>query len=394
MRKIATDLAQLGSSEHCRGEVVLRMGELFCGPGGLALGAIKSKFINIGVEYKIKHAWANDYDADSCKTYARNICPEQKGTVICSDVRELNVLSLSPIDIFAYGFPCNDFSIVGEKKGFDGKFGPLYLYGVSVLNHFKPKFFIAENVSGLTSANEGKAFKKILADLKYAGNGYELTAHLYKFEDYGIPQMRHRLIIVGVDKNLDKVFHVPAPFSFNRPMTAREAIETPPIQENALNNERTTQSQKVIERLNYTKPGENAWSTDIPVHLRLNVKNARMSQIYRRLHPDKPAYTITGSGGGGTHGYHWKEPRALTNRERARLQTFPDDFLFEGSKESVRKQIGMAVSPKMSEVIFIAILKTLAGIKYDSIPASWNTDAELFDNAYFKETLNEPRHCY
>ena len=90
-------------------------------------------------------------------------------------------------------------------------------------------------------------------------------------------------------------------------------------------------------------PGENAWNSSLPKHLQLNVKGAKLSQIYRRLYPDRPAYTITGSGGGGTHGYHWSEPRALTNRERARLQTFPDDFVFKGGRGSVRKQIGMAV---------------------------------------------------
>ena len=100
------------------------------------------------------------------------------------------------------------------------------------------------------------------------------------------------------------------------------------------------------------------------------MKSAKLSQIYRRLHPDKPSYTITGSGGGGTHGYHWKEPRALTNRERARIQTFPDDFVFEGSKESVRKQIGMAVPVELSRQIFVAILRTFAGTKYPSVPSS------------------------
>ena len=99
-----------------------------------------------------------------------------------------------------------------------------------------------------------------------------------------------------------------------------------------------------------------------------------MSQIYKRLHPDKPSYTITGSGGGGTHGYHWKHPRALTNRERARIQTFPDDFEFFGSKESVRKQIGMAVPVELSRVIFEAILKTFAKIPYDSVPNSIQLD--------------------
>jgi len=92
-----------------------------------------------------------------------------------------------------------------------------------------------------------------------------------------------------------------------------------------------------------------------------------MSHIYRRLHPDKPSYTITGSGGGGTHVYHWEECRALTNRERARLQGFPDDFSFKGPKEMVRKQIGMAVPPTGAKIIFEAILKTFAKIDYPSI---------------------------
>ena len=85
------------------------------------------------------------------------------------------------------------------------------------------------------------------------------------------------------------------------------------------------------------------------------------------MNPEKPAYTVTGSGGGGTHIYHYSEPRALTNRERARLQTFPDDYLFCGSKESVRKQIGMAVPPKGAAEIFEAILKTFSGEKYPYI---------------------------
>ena len=102
----------------------------------------------------------------------------------------------------------------------------------------------------------------------------------------------------------------------------------------------------------------------------MKVKSATLSQIYRRLDPNKPAYTVTGSGGGGTHIYHWEEPRALTNRERARLQTFPDDFEFIGSKESVRKQIGMAVPVNGAKIIFEAVLKTFAGIQYDSIPCN------------------------
>ena len=146
--------------------------------------------------------------------------------------------------------------------------------------------------------------------------------------------------------------------------------ENPPIKKNALNNELTKQSPIVVERLKHIKPGQNAFTADLPENLQLNVSGARISQIYKRLDPDKPAYTVTGSGGGGTHIYHWSEPRALTNRERARLQTFPDDFVFVGSKESVRKQIGMAVPYEGARIIFEAILKTLAGIEYPWVEES------------------------
>ena len=154
--------------------------------------------------------------------------------------------------------------------------------------------------------------------------------------------------------------------------SCRTAIENPPIPENAPNNERTRQSEMVIRRLQHILPGQNAFTADLPEDLQLNIKGARISQIYKRLDPDKPSYTVTGSGGGGTHIYHWEEPRALTNRERARLQTFPDTYVFQGSKESVRKQIGMAVPCRGAQIIFEAILKSFAGIEYPYTEANIN----------------------
>ena len=349
-----------------------RLGELFSGPGGMALGAITAEVQKGKTKYRVVHEWANDYDLDTCKTYAYNISPDNEDSVVHADVRKLKINGLSQIDAFAYGFPCNDFSIVGKKKGFEGEFGPLYTYGIKVLNKFKPKFFVAENVGGITSNNDGLAFKKILDDLSKAGNGYVITAHLYKAEDYGVPQTRHRVVIVGIDKTLGLEFKVPAPTTLGKPVTASQAFKG--IPKDAANNEITKQSAIVIERLGLIAPGDNIWQTNLPKRLQLNVKGARLSQIYKRLHPNKPSYTITGSGGGGTHGYHWKYPRALTNRERARIQTFPDDFIFQGSKESARKQIGMAVPVELSRVIFEAILKTFAGISYKSIPNSINID--------------------
>ena len=341
-------------------EIEYRLGELFCGPGGLAWGAINANVPGM----KIVHKWANDFDADTCKTYTRNICPDNPDSVYCEDVHVLDIDELGDIDALAFGFPCNDFSVVGEQLGFKGKYGPLYTYGISVLLQYKPLWFLAENVGGIQSANEGKAFKRIQKDMINAG--YRIYPNLYHFEEYGIPQARHRMIIVGIREDLDFEFKIPSPSPYKM-KTCKEAIEVPPIPSNAPNNELTKQSAHVVERLKYIKPGQNAFTADIPEEYQLKVKGAKISQIYKRLDPDKPSYTITGSGGGGTHVYHWKENRALTNRERARLQTFPDDYVFEGSKESVRKQIGMAVPAQGAKIIFEAILKTFAGIPYDYV---------------------------
>lgn len=346
--------------------LLFRFAELFCGPGGLSLGASQAVVTN-GNSYKIKLVWANDIDKNTCETYIRNLHPNNPNSVICDSIENIDFNSIPHFDTLAFGFPCNDFSIVGEQKGFDGKYGPLYAYGVKAIETHNPKWFIAENVSGLKSANSGSAFKKILEDLEKAGKGYQITPHLYKFEEYGVPQNRHRIVIIGIRKDLGLKFNVPAPTTPDVYVSAKTAIENPPILKTALNNETTKQSANVIERLKHIPPGENAWYSKIPDNLKLNVKGARMSQIYKRLHPNKPSYTITGSGGGGTHVYHWEENRALTNRERARLQTFPDDFIFEGSKESVRKQIGMAVPPLVAKIIVEAVLKTFANIKYDYI---------------------------
>lgn len=353
--------------------MIYRLGELFCGPGGIAWGALNADIGNDN--YKIVHQWANDYDKDTCETYRHNICRDDPKSVYHKDIREFNLENLSEIDALAFGFPCNDYSVVGEQKGMDGIFGPLYSYGVKVLNLYNPIWFVAENVGGLRNANDGKAFTKIIDELKNAGthSGYNVVPHLYKFEEYGIPQARHRIIIVGIRKDIDVAYHVPSPEPYaDIDNTCRKAIEEPPIPADAFNNELTKQSKTVVERLDHILPGQNAFTADLPDKLKLNVHGAKISQIYKRLDPDKPAYTVTGSGGGGTHIYHWKESRALTNRERARLQTFPDTYKFIGSKESVRKQIGMAVPCRGAKIIFEAILKSFAGIEYPSIEPNIN----------------------
>lgn len=346
----------------------LRVGEMFCGPGGIGLALNCTHTARTAFE----HVFATDYDADTCRTYKQNVLKgNPEAQIFCRDVRDLDIDALPATDGFLYGFPCNDFSIVGESKGLDGHFGGLFSYGVKYINRVNPLFFFAENVSGLSSANNGKAFQVILAALNRAGKyGYTITANLYRFEEYGVPQARHRYILIGIRGDLGLTFQVPKPCGITQ--TCREALNG--IPSSAANQEMTVQSKRVVERLSYIREGENVWQAEesgrLPEHLRLNVKGARLSQIYRRLDSSKPAYTITGSGGGGTHVYHWSENRALTNRERARLQTFPDDFVFCGNKESVRRQIGMAVPVKGAQVILQALLHTLERRPYESIPPS------------------------
>ena len=307
-------------------DIEYRLGELFCGPGGLAWGAINADVPGM----KIVHKWANDFDEDTCVTYRNNICPDAPGSVYCCDVRDLDITKLGDIDAFCYGFPCNSFSNVGEHKGFaNEKFGQLYWYGVEVIRHYHPKWFIAENVSGIRSAGSND-FQVILNDLRESG--YRLTVNLYKSELYGIPQTRHRVIIVGIREDLPVVFRVPDPAQYaDADITARTALAG--IPDDASNNEQRKIQKKEI------------------------------SQIYRKLDPEKPAYTVTAAGGGGTFMYHWTD-RELTNRERARIQTFPDSFEFFGDYASVRKQIGMAVPCRLSNIVVTAVLNSFAGIEY------------------------------
>ncbi len=346
-----------------------RLGELFCGPGGIACGALRA--ISSDGSLGIKHVWANDYDPDTCETYRRNICPEAPETVYCGDVRNLDISKLGKIDAFCYGFPCNSFSSVGEHKGLQNeKFGQLYWYGIEVLKKFKPKWFMAENVSGICSAGSGD-FEIILNDMREAG--YKLNVNLYRAEEYGIPQRRHRVIIVGIRNDLDVEYKVPSPRTFaNCDVSSRTALAD--IPENAPNSNMRRLSHNVLRRLALIRPGENVWQAEerlgdaFPEELKIKTKT-KISQIYRKLHPDKPAYTVTAAGGGGTFMYHWTD-RELTNRERARIQTFPDDYAFMGDYSSVRKQIGMAVPCRLSEIVITAILNSFAGIKYPSVKAN------------------------
>ena len=348
---------------------MIKLGELFCGPGGFAEGARKSK--------GFKHVWANDIHADTCSTFRKHHpnCEVIEGDVYKKFIKQ-KMSKLKKIDGLIFGFPCNDFSIVGKTLGLQGSYGPLYKAACKVLNFFEPKFFVAENVSSIAPLNDKNQsserflnFTKIMKDLASSSkHGYHIYADKFKFEEYGVPQTRHRQILVGYRGDFFKKDNI----SYEKPASTTERIsckvalekgvpgtnQNKRLYEKAKNKEPTNHSENVLKRLANTKEGQNVWQIDDEFGLP-NVKSARMSHIYKKLDSSKPAYTVTGSGGGGTHVYHYKENRALTNRERARLQTFDDNYKFEGNKESVRRQIGMAVPVVAAKKILTAVKNSL-----------------------------------
>lgn len=310
---------------------------LFSGCGGLDLGFHQEGYETV---------WANDFDHWACETFKKNI-----GDVIVEgDIEQIDPYdneSIPDCDIVLGGFPCQDFSMIWKRPGLDGERGNLYKSFLRVVDAKKPKVFVAENVKGLLTANNKKAIKQIVSDFESIAPGYSVKIKLYNFADYGVPQLRERLLIVGIRSDIDFDFEHPEPTHSSKDdglkpyVTAGEALAN--IPSNAKNMEQQNLSPKTVEKLKLISAGGNF--TDIPKDHPLYVKGM-ISHVYRRIHPDEPSKTIIAAGGGGTWGYHYPEPRSLTNRERARLQSFPDDFEFVGTMAQVRKQIGNAVPPQ------------------------------------------------
>jgi DNA (cytosine-5)-methyltransferase 1 len=322
----------------------LKVCSLFSGCGGLDLGFEQAKHPTM----KFKTIWANDYEKPACDTYMKNF-PHTE--VVCGDIWEYDLTKLPACDVIIGGFPCQDFSVLSKRKGLETERGLLYTRFVEAVSLKKPTLFVAENVKGLLSANDGFAIKRIIDD--FGKLGYHIHYKLIKFADYGVPQKRERVIIVGIRKDLDGTFHWPERTHTNKHVSSKKALEN--VEKVKHNNETQNHPQKTIDMLNAIPPGGNF--RDLPPELAVK---GLMSGIYRRLHPDKPSPTVIANGGGGTWGYHYDKPRSLTNRERARLQTFPDSFVFEGNISQVRKQIGNAVPPMGAKIIAEAILKNLA----------------------------------
>jgi DNA (cytosine-5)-methyltransferase 1 len=309
---------------------------LFSGCGGLDWGFHKAGYRTV---------WANDINEWAVQTFAENF----GGNIITQEnIEDINPKTdkrIPACDLILGGFPCQDFSVVWKQPGLDGDRGNLYKHFLRFIEVKKPKAFVAENVKGLLTANKGKAIKEILNGFGNVGDGYMVKIQLYNFADYGVPQFRERVLFVGIRLDTGFNFVHPAPShgqGRKHPhKTAGKALEGV---EGAKDFDKEEikiahKTRKLLERI-----PEGGNFKDIPVDDPDYVKGM-ISHVYRRIKLNEPAKTIIAAGGGGTWGYHYPEPRPLCNRERARLQSFPDSFKFKGSVTEIRRQIGNAVPP-------------------------------------------------
>ncbi|HBC22075.1 MAG TPA: DNA (cytosine-5-)-methyltransferase [Porphyromonadaceae bacterium] len=286
---------------------------LFSGAGGLDLGLIQA-----GNEV----VWANDIDQDAAETYSANIGQH----IICKDIKEIPSSEIPVSDVVVGGFPCQGFSIANLRRDVSDERNQLYRFFLTIVEEKQPKFFIAENVKGLLSLGKGAVIKQISDDFRNAG--YLVEVHKIDAADYGVPQHRERVIIIGQRKDISPEML----FSFPRPTHSKNGENLPMwvSMKSALTN--------VPE--NYDPEADpNAYGSAYRFV-------ARNFTAHRVSDPDKPSPTILarGNGKGGVCAIpHYNGQRRLTIRESAIIQTFPCDFVFHGRMGSCYRQIGNAV---------------------------------------------------
>lgn len=305
---------------------------LFSGCGGLDLGMVGG-FFYLGKYYE-KHPfdiiWANDIDNRATQTLKLNF---PNLNVVCGDITKIvgineeSQLSLLPqaeipeADVVIGGFPCQDFSVAGKRQGLTVQRGNLYQSMAKVIEMIKPKVFLAENVKGLISWQNGLAIRTIIED--FAKLGYKVNYKLFNTADYGVPQVRERVIIIGIRDDIAVDFEWALP---THSCTNSKLLPWVSIKE-AIGDLEDDEKHQALPNYGYSKaklfPGKQG-----------NTKTKA----------DKPAPTMRAEHHGNIE-FHYSLPRRLSAREAARIQSFPDDFVFFRSVSDAYRQIGNAVAP-------------------------------------------------
>ncbi len=331
--------------------------ELFAGAGGMALGLEKSG---------LKSVLLNEIDSHACKTLRKN---RPEWNVIEGDVSKVDFTPYrDTVDVLAGGFPCQAFSYAGKKLGFEDTRGTLFFEFARAVKETNPKVLLAENVRGLLNHDEGRTLetiKDIIADL-----GYTLfEPRILKAIFYKVPQKRERLIIIAVRNDLADGIDYEWPSSYNKVLTLKDALKKGELYDSDVpESEGQKYPKRKSEILSMVPPG--GYWRDLPEDIQ---KEYMLKSFYlgggktgmaRRLSWDEPSLTLTcAPAQKQTERCHPEETRPLTVREYARIQTFPDDWVFEGPISAKYKQIGNAVPVNLSFAVGKSVVNLLEKIK-------------------------------
>ena len=318
--------------------------DLFSGAGGLSCGLTMAGFTPVGsVEIMPEAVETYKYNFVSQKGFAENV---ETRDIKEKQVKEYLYDSVKDkhIHLIVGGFPCQGFSMAGNRVVTDPR-NSLYLEMLEIVKHIKPDFVVMENVEGLRSMLNGKVEAKIINDYKEAG--YDINVTVLNSADYGVPQIRRRVIFIGNKHGLTN-YHPKPIFSPEYYVTLGEGIKRfMTIPENKqINHIFTKHSEKMIAQIKALPEGQSLYGN--------------YSDAWKKSPWNKPSCTVKENHGGVN--IHPKLPRVLTPRELAALQSFPDDFIFKGSKKWQLVQIGNAVPPLLGKAIGIAVQKGLEQI--------------------------------
>lgn len=342
--------------------------DIFSGVGGLSLGA---EWAGINVTHAI------EMEKYSAITYKNN---HSKTNVIIDDIRNVNPLDIAKkgeVFILFGGPPCQGFSTSNRKTRNDkNENNSLFQEFIRFTGSLMPKWFLFENVEGITNYNNGMRLEEIRQS--FIGLGYKISEKILYASDYGVPQHRNRFFIVGNNENINFEF----PDKYEYTVTLKDAINDLPLLENGTNiltlpyrdevvpsryallmrngsthslqNHVSKNADYIIERYKYIQQGQN-WRA-IPEHLMGNYKNKSNchSGIYKRLDLHKPSVVISNYRKNML--IHPIQDRGLSIREAARIQSFPDNFIFEGTIHYIQQHIGNAVPPLLAKAIFNQVL--------------------------------------